>query len=263
LDSRRLLAVVVALGLALGASPAGAIVFDSFVTPLPPNPRLPVTGQRIVFVGSHCDAAACPPAEPVYFSSDHGDQARQVDVAGVHGGTRDVHVTGEGWIDDFPDAPLHGAYRAEVWIDPGAGGNLHVVANDAPHFSMLLNYGTNPGFPAVDFDALGLDRIELELLDLSPGAVLTVIVQVVGGVSPVSTGGIGLQFAEGPGVVSFPIHAFLDPPDDWRSIRSVFFSFSVDGTGPLAFTIGEVRAVAGAVPAAPTSWGRIKDAYRR
>ena len=92
---------------------------------------------------------------------------------------------------------------------------------------------------------------------LAPGGQLQVRGQRLPG-----TGGIDVQLAEGPGVVSVPIHAFLDPPDDWRSIRSVFFSFSVNVTGPLAFTIGEVRAVAGAVPAAPTSWGRVKAADR-
>ena len=57
------------------ASPATATIIDSFTAPLPANPTLPATGAKVLFVGSLCDGAACPPGTIVtnpYFDRTPG-----------------------------------------------------------------------------------------------------------------------------------------------------------------------------------------------
>lgn len=62
---RSVMALLVLLLVQPRAAQAATLVMDPFLDPLPPNPCLTVSQQRVLFTTSACDGASCPPAAVV------------------------------------------------------------------------------------------------------------------------------------------------------------------------------------------------------
>jgi hypothetical protein len=262
----RMLAALVFATLAL-PSAASAFTLDAFTDALPPNACLPASGQTVVFSGTYCDGAACPPGSWVTCS---GHDAVQLGLPGVHAGTRrEVETWGfpkEGW--------------ASAWID-AATQRFHGVCATPDEVGAVLSHGTpyvstpEPGALDLDLPALGVTSLRFVVDgNMTPEQPLLVATELLtdGPDSP-RPSAYNLQVLTQPGIVDIPLAAFtfrmgnnLDDVDDIQILFSNCTNYD-DGCRdavftPLDFSIGPIEFVTAPVPATASSWGRVKGAYR-
>lgn len=244
-----------------GASPARAAtatLIDSFTDPLPAHGSLPATGARILFLGSRCDAPACPPGPTV--TIPYYDVREQSGVTGIVGTVRRTSLAT--YFEPNPGA------SGVLILDPADGGRLALHAPSGPPLSAVLKYGDGDHLLNLDLLADGSDCLEIEILE-SPATVnnpLGVLVNLGQG----NEGALGGLWANhgrwltGPGLVVIPYAQlngrFADFAHDVDYLR---FEFIVPPSAASDLVVGEIRTASTSTPVAPASWGRIKDAYRR
>lgn len=249
---------ILCLCLLVAAPPASAatlFVLDSMTDALPANPCLPVTHQPIVFIGSVCDGATCPPGALVTSSCPGAQSTTQTAGPGMNSAVmnRRAEVTG-GW-------------QARAWIDP-AQAQLHFEDVGASFVSLYLAYSTAP----LDLAAMGAVAMRISFQGtISPGAPLWCIAQLAANAKPghpsarvefpiTSTGSFVLPFSafvtsgafdyQGVDVISF----------DFRDCRAVdchgTYPARPYSVGPISFDSESPTAAAG------RSWGSLKIVYR-
>lgn len=259
-----------ALALALLLFPAGAFALDldRFTSALPPNPCLPLSAQPVVFAGTFCDGAACPP-DP--WATCESAEVTQVGLAGVLAGTQ-RHVR---LFQLFNDAN-----NLSVRIDPDAQ-RLHATFDAPTEAGLIVNYGS-PYLSEPDPDALNLDLVSLgvesvcfELAgNFTPAQPLFVVVELLSDAYtyPRPSGTAQLTVSQA-GAAIIPLAAFQPQlgfsPSDVDDIELWFSqctSYETPCTGvaydPVQFSLGPIVFHQGVVPASRTSWGRLKTIYR-
>jgi hypothetical protein len=254
--------------LVLLSIPASALglTLDSFTDPLPQNPCLPVSGQRVVFTGLYCDGVSCPPGSMVYCAEN---DVLQTGLAGALGGRRQTGVFN--WVDETVHAR----------IDPPTQ-TLLVGFEGTSESGVEVAYGT-PGDPYPQPDALDLDLpgsgVEsLRLVvggDISPSKPLLVYVFLLsdGPVIP-RPGATATRILDQPGIVTIPLADFVPDPgftlSDVDDIQ-VGFSNCLDFDNGCSsetvyasqqFSLGPIEFVTNPTPTQATSWGQIKAIYR-
>jgi hypothetical protein len=255
---RPILILALALLVTTVAPLGAATVIDSFTAPFPANPRLPVSGQAILFLGSTCDGAACPPGAMVT-NPDFYDCVDQPALAGVMGGYRSQCLA-----THFAADPPHD--QAVARIDPSAGGRVVVGSRGTTRIELDLLYGDNAHPLNLTLGADGSDRIEIEILGAPAG-----IEDVTGHVELGSHDANGFidnfsiaEFtASGAGVVSVPYSAFDNLPQFVTDVDYIQLNVEIGGDPAIDFVLGELRTAGTPTPAAAATWGRIKNAYRR
>jgi hypothetical protein len=250
-STRLFLAPFVALlGLCVLPSPGMAIVIDSFTDALPPNPLLTASGRPILYLGSACDGASCPPAESVRRLPGY-DAAEQVGLPGVYASWRRTHLGS--WLEE--NRKSYEGEGATLRIDPALGGSL-ILACEDKRIYVFLEWG-DPGYPLdVNCVAEGIDRVEIEILS-APAATITGTLRALSydANHDVDASREWIFTMNGPGIVTVPLA--LD--DDVDNV-SIFFNPQEGGATDVV--IGEVRLGSTTVPAETSSWGRLKAAYR-
>ncbi len=238
--------------LAAGPAPGGAVVIDSFTDPLPENPLLPASAARVLFLGPRCDGAACPPATVVQGPEFY----TRVDQFGLGGILGPVRAT---------------AFATYFEPNPGAsgfltieGGALAGSGTDNPTLAVGLEYGDLSSPLHFDLRSDGSDRFEIEILaaPTSPFGVGQVLVSLrpenYGQLGAPSAGGTAVVY--GPGLVVLPFASLGSRLAEFEHDVAVL-AFQVSGIAGI--TIGEIRTATTPTPAAASSWGRVKAAYRR
>jgi hypothetical protein len=245
-----LLAVAVAT-----ASPATATILDSFTDPFPMNPQLPVSGARVLFLGSRCDGAACPPGT-IVTNPEPADRTEQSGLPGVLAPFRKV---------DFGTyfEPNPGS-AGTLSIDPDGGGRLALESPGGPGLTVQLRYGDYEHPMNLDLRADGSDRLEIDIPALS--------VPSIGGLQVVvillrDTGGehAGRAYmVSGPGTLVVPYSDLTGLEDFDHDVDYFEFHFNFNhALSPGELVVGEIRTASEPSAAEASSWGRIKNAYRR
>lgn len=261
---RDLASTIIVLG-AIAASPVavGAVVIDSFTDPFPSNAFLPASGAQVLFLGSLCDGAACPPGTIVTNPQEYYDRAKQLGLPGILGPIRQTGFST--WFEPNPGA------AGVVEVVPADGGRLSLETPGGPILSMLLKYGGREiagdvEYPLnLDLEAEGSDRLEIEILaaPVSPYNPTRLFVQL--GKNEGRLDALWANFVvqiDAPGLLVIPYAElegrFEDFDDDVDYMR---FEFIVSPSGELV--VGEIRTASTPTSAEASSWGRIKSAYRR
>lgn len=239
--------------LLLAAIPAAAqadTLIDSYTQSLPPNNWLQNTHRPILFIGSVCDGDLCPPSPMVTFPDDQ----TFVDQSGVTGTISPWRITGLARTHRT-GPPDQGVLR----IDPANGGNL-VFEGAAGADLTIVQYWGEPAHPlGLDLTADGSDHFEIEVLDWPVG-----LDTIHGAISlSGSSGAVSATapiFGHGPGTRSIPYEWFA--PLDLHDIDFIQAVFYITPETPPTLVVGEFRMAGTPIPAAPQTWGRIKNAYR-
>ena len=235
-----------------------AITLDAVSDPFPPNPCLPNSGARVVFVGSFCDGVTCPPDPPATCEQDF---AIQTGLPGVYAGSyREASVAWESGPIDVSARLRDDLHAIEV---TSGGGHSHRVHLQYGDFSANMN---------LDLTTLGVTEVVMEFGgDVSPSLPLRCSVQMYTLAGPSYYAGCDLTL---PVTQSGPL-AF--PLDQFQAILGFSFAdvdmIQIDvGECPgqfceapatvRAYTIGPIRGEAGVVANRATTWGRLKSVYR-
>jgi hypothetical protein len=248
------------LGFAVTVAPATAetaTIIDSFTDPFPPNPMLPATGAPVLFLGSLCDGAACPPATLVQNPNGY-DCAEQLSTPGTLGGIRYLCIA--------TSYAMEAGDFGQVTVDPGAGGRLVLGPRGKARLELDPSYGDNQHALNLVLGADGSDRIEIEILSAPVGPDAGSVAVEFG-----SFNGSGfiddLAIQEvpisGPGVLSVPYSAVFGLGDFDDDVDYLQFRFIIGGDPATDFVVGEIRTAGTPTPAASATWGRIKSTYRR
>ena len=236
------------------APPATAMIIDSFTDPLPVNPLLPASGARVLFLGSLCDGAACPPGT-VVTGPEFADHVEQGGLPGILGPFR--KVTFGTYFEPNPGA------SGVLTIDPAGGGRLAWSGTVNPGLAVGLKYGDESQHLNYDLRADGSDRFEIEILSapVSQWGVGQLILQL----HPENAGHIGAPSAGaavviyGPGLLVIPYADLGDRLDEFEH-DVAFMTFDFAGS---ELVVGEIRTASTPTAVEASSWGRIKSAYRR
>lgn len=239
------------MALAACSDHASAVVLDTFRDPLPPHPLLPASGQRVLFVGPLCDGEACPPGT-IVTSGPWLDNVLQTDGLSVVSPRRGVQ------LETVGRTPGH----ARVFIDPSSGV-LHLDHTLGDETQLFVDLFGGPG-DAWIFDGQEMERFEVEVADLSPGATLRIHVGAFFQVTPGGGAVFTQVFREvtAPGIVTFPRSEFLVAPQHWSQIYYMLLTVQLLGTAPASCTIAEWRIVEAAIPSERATWGALKALYR-
>jgi hypothetical protein len=261
-------ALAFTLAALLVPSAAPALTLDAFTDALPPNPCLPVTGQGVVFAGSYCDGASCPPGLWVTCASS---DVVQVGLPGVHAGTQRL-VEAIQWHEDG---------SVNVRIDPSTQ-RLHGVLDLATEAGIQLGYGTPYAFTQ-DPDALNLDLVALGAVGIrfavdgtmsAQQPLLVAINLLADGPNSPRPSAWAVRLLEEPGTVLVPLTDFtpgmpsftmadVDDIQIWISNCPEYIEGCSGSTyTPMAFTLGPVEIVSGPTPVVPRTWGSVKAGYR-
>jgi len=248
-----LLAIAVAT-----ASPATASIIDSFTDPLPMHPSLPVTGARVLFLGSRCDGAECPPGTIV--TNEFADIADpQSGLPGVLAPIRRLFLAT--YFEPNPGG------SGVLTIDPTSGGRLSLTTPGGPALAVGLKYGDDEHPMNLDLRADGSDRLEIEILAASNTApfyglqVSLLLGQGMEGTPGAPWASHAAQ-VYGPGLLVIPYAALSGRFAEFDHDVD-FLKLDVHGIRPGELVLGEIRTAAGPTAAEASSWGRIKNAYRR
>jgi hypothetical protein len=240
------------------AAPATASIIDSFTDPLPMNPSLPATGARILFVGSRCDGAECPPGTIV--TNEYSDIAEpQSGLPGVLAPIR--HLFLATYFEPNPGG------SGVLTIDPLSGGRLSVTTPGGPGLAVGLKYGDDEHHMNLDLRAGGSDRLEIEIpatTNTAPFYGLQVNL-ILGQGMEGTTGAPWASYATqvfGPGLLVIPYAALTGRFEEFDHDVD-FLKLDFHGIQPGELVLGEIRTAAGPTVAEASSWGRIKSAYRR
>ena len=248
------LGTLVLLAAVATASPATATIIDAFTDPLPAHPSLPVSGANVLFLGSLCDGAACPPATVVTNPSTY-DVTQQSGLPGIVSPFR--KATFGTYFEPNPGS------AGTLSIDPAGGGSLALASPGGPMLTVQLVYGDWENPMHLDLDADGSDRLEIDIPALTLGQFgqLQVLVRLQQGTG-IATKHAGKDYmVTGPGTLVVP-YADLDGLEEFiDDVESIQIHFNI--STPNELVVWEIRTDSTPTPAAPTSWGQIKSAYRR
>jgi len=255
----RRLALVLLLSLGL-THPAGAStsVLDSFTDPFPPNPCLPVTQLPILFGGTYCDGASCPPdlirTSPCYLGE--GNSLEQAGLPGVWGDfARAIHMDGDpagattvarvdpvtGTLDFRHGAGTRGRLSLGYSLEYPASADLRVGGDERIRFA--LSGDPSPSRPVY---------LEVELYSLEAGHASATRVFTA------------------PGELSIALSDFddIEPAFDLSRVYHVGLLFyncePCDGELPERhYAIGPIHWESGGpTPTRKSSWGQVKSLYR-
>jgi len=246
------------LATGLGATPAAATtatIIDSFTDPLPANPRLPVSGRRVLFLASLCDGAACPPGTVAPTPQCLGDTAGQTSRPGTIGSVRETGLATT--FEPLPDA--NGVLTIE-------GGSLSLLAPSGPALAFWLRYGDWDQPLDLDLGVDGSDRLEIEFLSASttPSQPFRVTVTLFPSLEDNYPSASYAGTMAGPGVFAIPYGLMDGDLEEFHDdVDLIEVSVATWFPGSLELAIGELRTAATPIPTRTESWGRIKDAYRR
>jgi hypothetical protein len=251
-----LVSLAVAVAVAT-ASPAAATIIDSFTDPLPMNPQLPVSGARILFLGSRCDGAACPPGT-IVTNPEPLDRTGQSGLPGIPARFRKV---------DFGTyfEPNPGS-AGTLSIDPDDGGRLALESPGGPMLTVHLNYGDWENPMNLDLRADGSDRLEIDIptLSLQPFGALQVVVRLLRGTGASTQHAGRAYMVPGAGTLVIPYSDLAGLEDFDDDVESFEFHFNFNhALAPGELVVGEIRTASAPTGTASSSWGRIKSAYRR
>lgn len=245
--------------LAIGSGPAAAApatIIDSFTDALPAHPQLPGSGKNVLFLGSLCDGAACPPSTVVTNSQGYFDNAQQSGLPGIVGPLR---WTGVGTYFE-PNPAANGV----LTIDPAAGGRLSLVTPSGPLLQVTLRYGSLEQPLHLDLTADGSDRLEIDVLSayttqfdlLSASVILT---QGFGAGYPWANFGASMA---GPETLVIPYEDMGGRLEDFADdVHQIEVNFVVRPHEGSEFALGEIRTASTTTATTPSTWGKIKDAY--
>jgi len=232
-----------------------ALVLDSFTDALPPHPLLPVTGAPVLFLGTRCDGAACPPATMVTGAASR-DTVKQAGLKGVFSEVR--HVTLRTFFLGSGGVGL-------LAIEPADGGRLELEAAEPPALALALDYGSRQTPLNLDLRADGSDRLELDILAAPQTRPLIVGIRFFWneGLTDMRIAARSYQVSVA-GTLVAPFTDFAGLEDFAHDVESMDITFFGFGTNPgPEFALGEIRTVAAPVPAKAATWGRVKNTYRR
>lgn len=251
---------------------AGTIPIDTFVDPLPPNPNLPQSGQRVLFIGPYCDAPACPPGYKSYVGIDPPRylEAVQAGLTGVIAGAkRAVRLHNRGASGDVPGSwlPTSAAFESQ----PARLEARFRYPND---FWLEFDYsGPGPGLWNFDAASLGVTaiRFRLEVQGLPPWMVQWELgldeLEPYGG----SFWRAGNWDAAYGGVMEISLLDLGNSGLRLTSLDEIYLNFSICpefcGQDPTVqdcrIAISELVFVTDAsTPSVSSSWGRLKSLYR-
>ena len=246
------LALFILLALPASSS-AGTVVLDALTDLFPPSPCLPHSGQPVIYVGSFCDGATCPPdllADP----SCSGQTAIQFGLPGVLTPARRAEITG---------GPTANARSA-------AGPPRIDVQTETPAFvAMELSY------LASNLDLVAMEALSIHVLltgNISPAAPLWCLATLGDNDVPNGDGYAQLEIAATqPGDLVLPLSAFAKHVAfDFSGLEFITLAFhdcnvaSCTGSYPgRQYAIGPIRIETGVPTTVSTrSWGQLKTRYR-
>lgn len=230
----------------MGAIPGFAATIDPLTTAFPPNPVLPLTQPRLLFVGTYCDGAACPPAANV---TQTLDSALQTGLPGVLGGARlaNLELTYDGVV-----AQLDAGARRLSFTPPFDGEGL-----------LQLRYGT-AGKLHTNLTADGSTGFVLDIESSASPAILRFVSCVVQVTShwgePGEASAIWSAAVVSPGLMRLAFSNFAGI--DFTQVDELTFGFQETLAPGIPFTIGPITTDGGATPVRASSWGQIKRLYR-
>ncbi len=239
------LALALLAALALAPRAAGALTLDPLTTALPPNPQLPATAPTLLFVGSYCDGASCPPGTEV---TQVHDQALQAGVPGVPDGSRLATL----------DLQFDGLVAQ---IDPAARRLVVTPPFDGEGYAML-RYGT-AGALHLNLLADGAGAFVFDVDSAAPALLHYVAfsVQVTSHWGePGEASAIWTESVAAPGTLRFDFASF--PGIDFTQVDEISFIFRELLLGGIPFSVGPLATDGGATPVRARSWGDLKTRYR-
>lgn len=250
------LVLLVAVTIASPAT-ATATILDSFTDPLPAHPSLPVSGARVLFLGSRCDGAACPPGT-IVTNPGAADRTAQWGLPGILAPFRKV---------DFGTyfEPNPGS-AGVLSIDPDDGGRLALESPGGPMLTVHLNYGDFENPMNLDLRADRSDRLELDIpaLSIPSTGALQVVVRLFRGTGVATEYAGRAYMVESPGTLVIPYSDLAGLEDFEHDVESLEFHFNFNhASSPGELVVGEIRTASAPTAAESSSWGRIKNAYRR
>lgn len=250
--------VPLCLCLLVAAPPASAatlLVLDSMTDAFPANPCLPVSHQPIVFLGTACDGASCPPGTVVSSSCSGAQSTLQAAGPGMNP------------VVSIRQAGITGGWQARAWVDP-AMAQLHFEDVGPSFVSLYLAYSTTP----LDLAAMGAVALRISFQGtISPSAPLWCIVQLAANGLPghpsarvetqiTSTGDFVLPFSAFVPSGSFDFHGINVITLDFRDCKAS----NCTGSYPARpYSVGPISFVSDSpTDAVHRSWGSVKIAYR-
>lgn len=223
-----------------------AATIDPFTTAFPPNPALPLTQPSLLFVGSYCDGAACPPAATV---AQTFDSALQTGLPGVLGGNR---LSNLNLLLDGVVAQLDPGARRVAFTPPFDGKGI-----------LQLRYGT-AGKLHANLTADGSTGFVFDIeSDASPSILrfVSCLVEVTSHWGePGEASAILGEAVVSPGPMRFDFSSFTGI--DFTQVDELTFEFHETLVAGIPFSIGPIATSGGATPVRASSWGRIKRLYR-
>jgi hypothetical protein len=247
-------ALLVALvACSVAAATSSAVTIDPLTTAFPPNPNLPKTQPQLLFVGTYCDGASCPPDLNV---TQVQDQALQTGVPGVLGGIRLSQLYLQ-------------SYGVLVQIDPTAR-RVSFMPDCCGEGTFELRYGQVGGNDSAGKLHANLiaDGSTAFLFDISSSASPPSNIRFVSCVVRVTShwgepNELTSQWFESvvaAGTMRFDFSNFTGI--DFTQVDALTFMFQDTLVQGIPFSIGPISTDGGATPARSTSWGRIKSIYR-
>jgi len=241
---------------------AASIAIDALTDAFPPNPCLPASSQQVIFTGSFCDGASCPPGTVVSGCGGSGF-SEQIGLAGVLGGVAraaDLRIYG----NDVSARIVPSSQQIDVSLPPGNGVD-----------GLSVNYSSDGADWALDLYGMGVSAIRVPVSGvITPSHPLIVRVVMSDFGDDVLLGGYA-EFdahATAAGDVVIPLSAFTVGYDfDFRSVDAISFSVSECGSSSCIgadlparqFSIGPFTMdTGGATASRSPSWGRLKVRYR-
>jgi hypothetical protein len=240
----------IAFLLSVCAVPAGAFPLDSWTTPFPPNPCLPVTQQPILFSGSFCDGTTCPPDA---YAPCTMPVANQFDQPGFPAG--------------FERRAALTSFQEQAASARIESGRLVVHSSESWDQYVQINY-VNDAKTDVDFEALGIEAFRCDVQgSMSDAQPLWIQVLVFDGLGGLAEGTARVSNA---GTVTIPLADFiLRNGFGFGKVRDYAFQIGdcldevcIGPQGPIDYSLGPLEFAATPTPARTTSWGQVKSLYR-
>jgi hypothetical protein len=240
---------------------AATLVLDSMTEAFDPNPCLPSTLQPVIFRGSFCDGATCPPGTLV--SGCAGSElTTQFELTGIlQDGA--LSVVRQSKIDNF-DA---WSGSASAQLRPEAT-RVDVSTTDPEGSIFYLRYGSATWHLNLA-DLLATHVRVLVQGDISPSRSLYCTVQMIDRSAPFKYAS-STVVATGAGILSLPITGFFTLGGfDFTHVDDINFVFQdcqfgcSTGVPAREYAVGPITIDAiEATSSTRTSWGRLKTLYR-
>jgi hypothetical protein len=223
-----------------------AITVDNFSNNFPVNVDVP---REIIFVGSMCNAATCPPG--VIVTHAVSDFASQTGLSGVLGGARYALITRTGGT---ASAAIYDSYNL-----------LEISHNTASNSIVTLTYGMSSNLNS-NFTALGSTELQINLIEGELSATrpvpCTITVTSGRGTANEHTANVTKTLAIASGIVAFPFSEFTSV--DFTDVDGITYKFDASQYAARAvdFAIGPLMTDEHPVGTEPTTWGAIKSLFK-